>query len=128
VSARNVLVVMTEPLDPEQLASRLRAELRPDDETTIIASTELSPLEWLASDEDAAREEAGEVAAQGADAVPQPARAAVGDADPIQAVEDGLRVLPADLLVVARPEGADVDASAFELFDVPLVVLDVPAA
>jgi hypothetical protein len=128
MSARKVLVVMTEPVDPDVLSSRLRAQLRADDETSIVASTELSPLEWLANDEDEAREQAGEAAEQGADAVPQPARAAVGDSDPVQAAEDGLRVFPADLLVVARPPGSDLDASAFERFALPLLVVDVPAA
>jgi hypothetical protein len=128
MSARKVLVVMTEPVDPDALSSRLEAELRADDETSIVASTELSPLEWLANDEDEAREQAEEIAEQGAEAVTQPAQAAVGDPDPVQAVEDSLRVFPADLLVVARPQGSELDASAFESFDLPLLVLDVPAA
>jgi hypothetical protein len=119
---------MTEPVDAERLSSQLRAELRPDDRTTIVASTELSPLEWLATDEDEAREEAGEAAERGADAIPQPAQATIGDPDPVQAVEDALRAKPADLLVVARPPDTDLDVSVFEMFDLPLLVLDVPAA
>jgi hypothetical protein len=127
MESRSVLVVVTEPVDPDVLSRELESEIGPDDETYIVASPRLSPLEWLTNDEDPAREEASELAEYGAGAVGEPSDTDAGDPDPLQATEDALRVFPADEIIVARPEGGDVDMDAFEAFELPLRVLEVPS-
>jgi hypothetical protein len=127
VGSRSVLVVVTEPVDPDVLSRELQSELGPEDETYIVASTSLSTLEWLTNDEEEARQEAAELAEHGAEAVGEPSDAKVGDPDPLQATEDALRIFPADEIIVARPEGTDVNMVAFEAFELPLRVLDVPS-
>ena len=90
---------------------------------------------WLASDEDDARDEAGDVAEDSARAVAPEARAVeaeVGDTDPVQAIEDALREFPADEIVVVTRPGDDAgwleeDAGRRrrKRFDVPVTHLVV---
>ena len=134
---RRLLVVTTVPAEGNLLRERVRAHTGAEDaEVRIVApASDVSPLEWLASDEDEAREEAAAKADESARAVAPEARvtdAEVGDTDPVQAIEDALREFPADeLLVVTRPgeeagwleQGAAREA--FERFDVPVTHLVV---
>jgi hypothetical protein len=107
---RRLLVVSTAPVEQDELRRRVREHSGAEDvEVRVVApAVELSPLEWLASDEDEAREEAAGVASEVKEAVrPEADRveAEVGDTDPLQAIEDALRQFPADeVLVVTRPE------------------------
>ena len=99
----------------------------------IAPAADLSPLQWIASDEDHARREAAEVAEETADAVADVARvtgAEVGDADPVQAIEDALRQFPADEVIVVTPPGEeagwlekDAAVAADEQFGVPVTHL-----
>jgi len=102
-----VLVVTTEPL-PER-ARDVAPELEQADEVLVVApAAKLTPLQWLANDEQAARAAAEEVADETARAVGlagSPVEPAVGDVDPVQAVEDALATFPADELVVVLPAG-----------------------
>jgi hypothetical protein len=101
----------------------------------IAPASDLSPLQWLASDEDKAREKAAKVASGAAESVePEAARTEteVGDTDPVQAIEDALRTFPADeVLVVTRPEDdaswleQDSAQEARERFGVPVTRLTV---
>jgi hypothetical protein len=107
---RRILVVATAPLEEDALRKRVREHAGMDDvEVRVIApAVELSPLEWLASDEDEARDAAAGVAREAKQAV-QPAanrvETEVGDTDPLQAIEDALRRFPADeVIMVTRPE------------------------
>jgi GABA permease len=70
-------------------------------------------VEWLTSDEDAARADAAQRADQAAKAIPSSnVEATTGDVDPLQAIEDALREFHADeIVVVTRPED---DASWLE--------------
>jgi hypothetical protein len=134
--SRRLLVVTTVPAG-DLLRERVRAHTGAEDaEVRVVApASDVSPLEWLASDEDEAREEAAAKADKSARAVAPEARvteAEVGDTDPVQAVEDALREFPADeLLIVTRPgdqagwleKGAAREA--FERFDVPVTHLVV---
>ncbi len=99
-------------------------------EVKIVASpAKLSPLQWLASDEDAARSDAAAAAADSARAVAGEAavETEVGDSDPVQAIEDALRTFPADQVLVVTPPGdeanwleQDAGAEARDRFGVPV--------
>ena len=95
----------------------------------VAPASKMSPLEWLTSDEDQAREEAEERAARATEAVGEVAHAEaeVGDPDPVAAIEDALRTFPADeILVVTEPGGdqswleKDAAREAFERFALPV--------
>jgi hypothetical protein len=103
-----LLVVATVPVDGDVLRDRVREHGGEAAEVRIVApASDLSPLQWLATDEDAARDEAADIATH-AEQVVAPEAAGVqkevGDPDPVQAIEDALRQFPADeVLVVTRP-------------------------
>jgi hypothetical protein len=106
------------------------AELR-----VVATASDLSPLAWLATDEDKARREAGQRAADVGEAVAPEAdevETEVGDTDPVQAIEDALRTFPADeLLLVTRPDDAagwleeGAAAEALARFSLPVTHLVV---
>jgi hypothetical protein len=135
--SRRLLVVTTVPTAGDALRARVREHAGSEDaEVRIVApAAGVSPLEWLASDEDEARAAAAEAAEKSARAVAPEARvddAEVGDTDPVQAIEDALREFPADeLIVVTRPgEDAgwleqDTASEALERFNLPVTHLVV---
>jgi hypothetical protein len=133
---KKLLVVTTAPVDPGTLREAVRRRSGDDAEIRVVApASDLSPLQWLASDEDSAREEAAGIAGEAASAVqPEAARteAEVGDTDPVQAIEDALRTFPADeVLVVAHGDDEagwleqDSAEEARERFGVPVTRLTV---
>jgi hypothetical protein len=134
---RHLLVVTTVPAGDEVLRDRVREHTGDEEaEVRVVApASDISPLDWLASDEDAARAEAADVAEEAGRAVAPEAReveARVGDPDPVQAIEDALREFPADeLVVVTRPGDEaswlekDAAAEAFARFDLPVTHLVV---
>ena len=137
VSPKRLLVVATLPVEGDLLRDRVREHAGEEAEVRIVApASDLSPLQWLATDEDAARAEAAEIAAAAERAVAPQARAVqaeVGDPDPVQAIEDALRQFPAEeVLVVTRPGDEagwleeDAAEEASERFGVPVthLVLD----
>jgi len=133
---KKLLVVATAAVEPGPLREAVREHAGDSAEIRVVApASDVSPLEWLASDEDEARDKASAVASDAAATVePEAARteAEVGDTDPVQAIEDALRTFAADeVLVVTRP---DEDASwleqdsaeeARERFGVPVTRLTV---
>ena len=104
---KRILVVTTAPVPGESLRDRVRAEAGAEDaEVKVVAPVaDLSPLDWLANDEDEARGVAAERAKE-AKTVLEPdadsVEAEVGDTDPVQAIEDALREFPADELMLVR--------------------------
>ena len=72
----------------------------------IAPASKISRLDRLTNDEAAAREDAADRAEATAEAAPgDNVEAHVGDVDPIRAIEDALRLFPADeVLVVTAPE------------------------
>jgi nucleotide-binding universal stress UspA family protein len=112
VDTKKLLVVATAPVDPGQLREAVRGRSGADAEIRIVApASDVSPLQWLANDEDSAREEAAAVATEAEGSVaPEAARTEteVGDPDPVQAIEDALRTFAADevLVVTHRDEEA----------------------
>jgi len=135
--ARRLLVVATASVDEstlrEELGRRSGAE---EAEVRVVAPfSELSPLQWLANEEDEARRSAEERArsvAAAADPEASQVEAQVGADDPVQAIEDALREFPADELIVVtrRDEEAsfleqDASAEAYERFGLPVSHLAV---
>jgi hypothetical protein len=136
VSAKRLLVVATAPVDPGLLRDRVREHAGDGAEVRVVApASDLSPLQWLATDEDKARAEAAEIAESAERAVqPEATRveAEVGDTDPVQAIEDALRQWPAEeVLVVTRPGDEaswleeDSAEEASERFGIPVTHLVV---
>ena len=133
---KKLLVVATAPVEPGPLRDAVREHAGDEAEIRVVApASDVSPLQWLASDEDAAREKAAERCLRGRrERGPEAARteAEVGDTDPVQAIEDALRTFPADeVLVVTRPEDdaswleQDSAQEARERFGVPVTRLTV---
>jgi hypothetical protein len=127
---RRLLVVTTVPLEGPLRARVLEHAGEESAEFKIVApAAHVSPLKWLASDEDDARAEAEQVAEQSAAAVGG-AEAEAGDTDPVQAIEDALRTFQADEVVVVTRKGDDASwlekdagAEARERFGVPVTQL-----
>jgi hypothetical protein len=130
-------VVTTVPLEGDLLRRRVREHTGSEDaEVRVVApASDVSPLEWLANDEDEARAEAAEVAERSARAVAPEAdvaEAEVGDVDPVQAIEDALREFPAEEIIVVTRRGSeagwlekDAGAEALQRFHVPVTRLVV---
>jgi hypothetical protein len=131
-----LLVVATAPVEEAVLRDRVREHAGPDAEVRVVApASDLSPLEWLATDEDEARGEAAEIARSAERAVePEAARVdtEIGDSDPVQAIEDALRQFPAEEVIVVTRPGEDAGwleedsaEEASERFGVPVTHLVV---
>jgi nucleotide-binding universal stress UspA family protein len=137
---RRILVIANETVGGERLREEIRRRSEGYDEQVLVVSPALnSPLRHWASDEDNARAQAQDrleaslarLRAAGVDA-----KGEVGDGEPLQAMEDALRLFGADEIIIStHPEGRShwlergiVDA-ARERFAVPIthVVVDLEA-
>jgi hypothetical protein len=136
-----VLVVANETVGGDVLRERIQSavEGRADAEVLVVTPALNSPLKHWVSDEDQARSAAQErldeslarLSVAGLDA-----RGTIGDAEPLQAIEDALRTFGADEIIIStHPEGRShwleqglVDA-ARERFELPIthVVVDLEA-
>ena len=137
MAARRLLVVTTVPVEHTVLREQLRDRSGGHDaEVRIVApAADVSPLQWLANDEDDARADAEQVGEDAAGAVHGEAtavEASVGDSDPVKAIEDALREFPADEVVVVTASGEDANwlerdagAQADERFGVPVTHLSL---
>ena len=134
MSRRRLLVVTTVGVDESLLRDQvLRRAGAGDAEVKVVApAAKVSPLQWLASDEDAAREQASAIAEDSAQAVADEARVEteIGDPDPLQAIEDALRTFPADELIVVTQRGEEAgwlekeaDAETLQRFGLPVTHL-----
>lgn len=133
VTPKRVLVVTTVSLEGTA-RERVLEQAGAGAEIKVVApAADVSPLEWLASDEDSARQEAEQVAEQSARAVEgERIEAEVGDTDPVQAIEDALRTFPAEEVVVVTRKGDDASwlekdagAAARERFGIPVTHLQL---
>jgi hypothetical protein len=118
---RRLLVVATAPDPSDELLERLERAAGEDVEVAVVApASDVSPIEWMANDEDAAREEADRRARAAAEAAALKGKVVTvraGDPDPVAAVGDALEIFPADeLVVVTRPKDAAtwLERRAFE--------------
>jgi GABA permease len=138
---KRLLVIANETVGGVELLTELKRQARGGNTEVLVVTPALnSPLKHWVSDEDGARAAAGErldesLAAMRAAGLT--ARGEVGDADPLQAIEDALRTFAPDELVIStHPEGRShwlergVVAGAKERFDLPVthVVVDLEAS
>jgi hypothetical protein len=137
---RRILVVANETVAGRALREAVEEAVAGYRANVLVVSPALnSPLRHWASDEDQARA-AAEARLQRSIAELErlgiSARGEVGDADPVQAIEDALRTFGADQIVIStHPEGRSnwlergVVTSARERFAVPIthVVVDLDA-
>ena len=137
---RRILVVANETVGGRELLECIEKKSENVQEHVLVVCPALnSPLRHWTSDEDAARAAAQErldrslasLRAVGVDA-----RGEIGDGDPLQAIEDALRMFaPDELIISTHPEGRShwlergVVTTARERFAVPVthVVVDVDA-
>ena len=135
MTPRRLLVVTTASVEPGQLQERVRAHAGdgPAEVKVVAPAADVSPLKWLANDEDAARGDADEIAGSATAALQGEAAVVeteVGDSDPVQAIEDALRTFPADEIIVITREGDDANwleqdagAAASDRFGIPVTHL-----
>ena len=104
---RRVIVVPTASISDAVLQTVVWAHAGQDAEIHVVApASKISRLDWLTNAEDDAREDALELAENTAEATPTDnVHAAVGDSDPLQAIEDALRTFPSDeVIIITRPD------------------------
>jgi hypothetical protein len=127
---RNVLVlVLDEGFEPHLRRALAQRDGRVH-RVHVVAPTRLGRLDWLANAEDAARRAAGRRArhAERSVAVRAVVDSEVGESDTVLAVEDALRVFPADEIVVVAPDGIDDHLdSALTRFGLPVEQLPATA-
>jgi hypothetical protein len=137
---RRILVIANETVGGERLREEIRSRSEGYDEQVFVVCPALnSPLRHWASDEDNARIQAQERLNTSLSRLRQvgvDAKGEIGDAEPLQAMEDALRLFGADEIIIStHPEGRShwlekgiVDA-ARERFAVPIthVVVDLEA-
>ena len=104
--ARRILVVTTATRPQAEVESIVRAHAGKDAEVHVIApASKISWLDRLTNAEAHARADAAERADAASEAVDQESEPHVGDVDPLQAIEDALRLFPADeIVILAAPE------------------------
>jgi hypothetical protein len=137
---RRILVIANETVGGATLREEIRRRAESYEEQVLVVCPALnSPLRHWASDEDGARaaaqERLGRSLARLSEAGIE-ARGQVGDAEPLQAMEDALRTFGADEIIIStHPEGRSnwlekgVVTGARERFAVPIthVVVDLEA-
>jgi hypothetical protein len=136
---RCILVVANETVAGRALRGEVVRRAEGDADVLVVCPALNSPLRHWASDEDGARalahdrleESLGALSAAGVEA-----RGEVGDADPLQAMDDALRTFGADEIIIStHPPGRSnwlekkILARAQERYDVPIthVVVDLEA-
>ena len=137
---RRILVVANETVAGGRLRDEIRTAAEGHRANVLVVSPALNtPLKHWTSDEDDARAAAEARIARSIAELERlgiNARGEVGDADPIQAIEDALRTFGADVLIIStHPEGRSnwlergVVSSARERFAVPIthVAVDLEA-
>ncbi len=137
---RRILVVANETVAGGALRDAIKAAAEGARANVLVVSPALNtPLKHWVSDEDQARAAAEDRRARSIRELERlgiSARGEVGDADPLQAIEDALRTFGADMIIIStHPEGRSnwlergVVSGARERFAVPIthVVVDLEA-
>jgi hypothetical protein len=103
MEARKLLVVLLADASASELRRAISERWREPPNVHVVAPTRVGALDWLASDEDAARREADIRALEVEWTLQDRAdvQAESGDVDPVLAVEDALRTFPADEILIA---------------------------
>jgi hypothetical protein len=138
-TARRLLVIANETCMGTELFEVMRERAdSPDAEVLVVAPALTSRLRYWMSDEDAGIEAAGArlgASVERCGAAGVAARGALGDADPLQALDDAMRTFqPDEVIIATHPEGTSnwlerglVD-QARERFTVPITHVAVDAA
>jgi len=137
---RRILVIANETVGGETLREEIRRRAEAYDERVrVICPTLLSRVRFIASDEDEARAKAQERLEHSLSRLREVGvncEGEVGEADPVQAIEDALRTFaPDEIIISTHPEGRSlwlergIVKAARERFDVPIthVVVDLEA-
>jgi nucleotide-binding universal stress UspA family protein len=137
---RRILVIANETVGGGPLREQIKERSSGYDTEVLVVSPALnSPIRHWASDEDPAREEARrrlEASLERLRANGIEASGEVGDADPLQAIEDAVRTFgPDEIIISTHPEGRShwlergIVTGARERFAVPIthVVVDLDA-
>ncbi|HYZ19711.1 MAG TPA: hypothetical protein VE615_09205 [Gaiellaceae bacterium] len=137
---RRILVIANETVGGERLREEIRRRSEGYEEQVLVVCPALnSPLRHWASDEDGARAQAQERLNASLARLRQlgiDAKGEVGDGEPLQAMEDALRLFGADEIIIStHPEGRShwlergIVEGARERFAVPIthVVVDLEA-
>jgi len=137
---RRILVIANETVGGGPLRKQIEERSAGYDTTVLVVSPALnSPIRHWASDEDPAREEARQRLEASLRRLREngiQASGEVGDADPLQAIEDAVRTFgPDEIIISTHPEGRShwlergVVSGARERFAVPIthVVVDLEA-
>jgi hypothetical protein len=137
---RRILVVANETLGGAALLSELKSRAESVDEKVLVVCPALnSPLRHWVSDEDQARAAAQKRLDDSLESMREAgieATGQIGDADPLQAIEDALRTFgPDELIISTHPEGRSnwlergVVEGARTRFTIPVshVVVDLEA-
>jgi hypothetical protein len=137
---RRILVIANETVGGERLRSEIHRRSEGYEEQVLVVCPALnSPLRHWASDEDGARAEAQKRLAASLARLREAgidAKGEVGDCEPLQAMEDALRLFGADEIIIStHPEGRShwlergIVEGARERFAVPIthVVVDLEA-
>jgi hypothetical protein len=134
-----LLVIANETCAGSELFELIRERAEgPDSEVLIVAPALTSRLRYWMSDEDAGIEEAGQrlaVSVERCGAAGVVARGALGDADPLQALDDAMRTfVPHEVIIATHPAGRSnwlehgLVVQARERFDVPITHVAVDVA
>jgi hypothetical protein len=130
--ARRIVVVTTATVPQAGVEAVVRAHAGDDAELHVVApASKISWLDRLTNAEDDARADAAERAELASEAAPgDQAHGHVGDVDPLQAIEDALRMFGADeIVVLTAPDEEDswlesgLGEKASERFAVPVTHL-----
>jgi hypothetical protein len=137
---RRILVIANETVGGEPLRDLIHRRSEGVEELVrVVCPALMSPVRYFASDEDGPRAAAQVRLQRSLDRLRElgiSAEGEVGDADPLQAIEDNLRTFGADEVIIStHPEGRSVwlekgvVRAARERFDVPVthVVVDLEA-
>lgn len=134
-----LLVLADETCVGAELFATLRERADgPDADVLVVAPALTSRLRYWMSDEDPGIEAAGRRLSESLEhcgAAGVAARGALGDADPLQALDDGVRSFdPTEVVIATHPEGRSnwlergLVAQARERFDVPITHVEIDAA
>lgn len=125
MSSRNVLILVLDPVPEAEIKKAVETRKEAEDVSVhvVAPAAGVGALQWLTGAEDEARAEAEQLADRTADAVDAEVETEVGEHDPVLAVEDALRVFPADEILVAGSADEKAEA-ALRRLGLPISRLD----
>lgn len=136
ITSSHVLVILADEVDRESVDIELASRVPDGAAVRVIASPEVSWLQWLTNDEDDARQRAEELASRVAGALDhtEVVEQGIGDTDPVRVAEDAASLGPADAVLVVFSDAASdqerrerVMRAIGERLGVPVQAISLPA-